>query len=196
MTDCFQYYEKAHNVTYNTLKALNEEGIGYLIVTKSDLVADDKYIAVLDKELAHIQVSVTTTDDNLSKQYEKAPLPSQRIRAIEKLQELGYDVQLRLSPMIPQYLDMNVINAVKCDKILVEFLRVNTWIRKWFNIDFSDYTLYEGGYNHLPLEKKIEYLSMLEGWKEMSVCEDVQEHFEYFKNNFNNNKQDCCNLTK
>lgn len=194
MTDCFQYYEKAYSVTYNTIKALNEQGIGYLIVTKSDLVADKKYMDIMDKNLAHIQVSITTTDDDLSKTYEKAPLPSQRISAVERLAEQGFDVQVRLSPMIPEYLDMNIINNIKCDKILVEFLRVNSWIRKWFNIDFSDYTLFHKGYNHLPLEKKLEYLSLLKGWKEMSVCDDVPEHYDYFKNNFNHNIEDCCNL--
>lgn len=48
------------------------------IVTKSDMVADEEYIAVLDKGLAHIQITVTMLDDNLYKrlQYEKASLPT------------------------------------------------------------------------------------------------------------------------
>lgn len=29
-----------------------------------------------------------------------------------------------------------------------------------------------------------------------SVCEDVDEHYEYWKNNFNNNPDDCCNLRR
>ena len=50
MTDCFQPAERTHRVTYETIKLLNKYGIGYLIVTKSDLVADDLYIAAMDKE--------------------------------------------------------------------------------------------------------------------------------------------------
>lgn len=196
MTDCFQPHERLYRVTYDAIKALNEAGVAYLIVTKSDLVADDRYIAIMDKTLAHIQVSVTTTDDELSKTYEKAPLPSRRIAAIEKLQAKGFDVQLRLSPFIPQYIDFDILNNVKCDKILVEFLRVNAWIRKWFDIDYSDYTLHLGAYNHLPLEKKIEFLSYLNGWKEMSICEDVPEHYHYWERNFNHNPKDCCNLRR
>jgi DNA repair photolyase len=194
MTDGFQPIEKQHRVTYEAIKALNENNIPYLIVTKGAMVADDEYIEVLDKNLAHIQVTVTTTDDELSKTYEKASLPSERIKAIEKLQENGFDVQLRLSPFIPQFIDFDILNNVKCDKILIEFLRVNTWIRKWFDIDYSEYTVKQSGYNHIPLEKKLEYIKNITGFKEMSVCEDEDSAYEYFKYNFNHNPDDCCNL--
>lgn len=196
MTDCFQPIETKYKNTYHTIEALNESRVPYLIVTKSALVADDEYINLMDKDLAHIQISVTTTDDDFCKTYEKASVPSERIKAIEKLQTNGFDVALRLSPFIPQFIDFNIINNVKCDKILVEFLRVNHWIKQWFDIDYSDYTLKSGGYQHLPLEKKVEYLKNITGFKELSVCEDVTEHYEYWKNNVNYNKDDCCNLRK
>lgn len=194
MSDMFAPIEKQYHVTYETIKALNERHISYLIVTKGAMVADDEYIDVLDKDLAHIQVTVTTTDDNLSATYEKASAPSKRIAAIEKLQENGFDVQLRLSPFIPQYIDFDILNNVKCDKILIEFLRVNTWIKRWFDIDHSEYTVRQSGYNHLPLEKKLEYIKNITGFKEMTVCEDESEAYEYWKKNFNYNPNDCCNL--
>lgn len=195
MTDCFQPVERIHRVTYETLKILKEYRIEYLIITKSDLIATDEYIEVLDKDLAHIQITVTTTDDKLSLTYENATVPSKRIEAIEKLQNLGFDVQLRLSPYIPNYVDIDTINNVKCDKILVEFLRVNNWIKKWFDIDFSDYTLKSHGYQHLPLEKKQEYLNLIK-FKQISVCEDVPDHHKYWGNNINFNPNDCCNLKR
>lgn len=194
MTDCFQPIEKEVRNTYKTIEALNKQRKHYLIVTKSHIVADAEYLEILDKELAHIQISITTTDDELSKTYEKASLPSQRIQAVEKLQSLGFDVQVRLSPYIPEYIDIDIINNIKCDKILVEFLRVNTWIKKWFDIDYTPYTLKEGGYRHLPLETKKEYINKIKNYKEISVCEDVNEHYEYWKEHLNNNKEDCCNL--
>ena len=194
MTDCFQPLEKEIKNTYNAIKELNKRRIHYLIVTKSSLIADDEYIKIMDKELAHIQISITCTDDKLSKTYEKASLPSERIKAVEKLQALGFDVSVRLSPYIPEYINIDVINNIKCDKILVEFLRVNTWIKKWFDIDYSDYTLKEGGYNHLPLDKKKEYISKIKNYKEITVCEDVDDHYNYWKENLNANKNDCCNL--
>lgn len=196
MTDCFQPAELKYRVTYETIKALNENRVPYLIVTKSPLVATDEYMDILDKELAHIQITVTTTDDELSRTYEKAPLPSERIKAIEKLQENGFDVTLRLSPFIPEYIDYDRLNAVRCEKILIEFLRVNSWIQKWFDIDYSDWTVKQSGYRHLPLEKKKELLKNITGFDQITVCEDESEAYEYWKANVNHNPDDCCNLRR
>lgn len=145
MTDCFQPIEKIHRITYKTIRLLNRRRIPHLIVTKSAMIADDEYISILDKDLAHIQVTVTTLDDSLAMTYEKASPPSERVKAILKLQEAGYDVQLRLSPYIPQYMDTEQLNNLGIDKICIEFLRVNSWIRKWFDIDYSEYTIKQGG---------------------------------------------------
>ena len=70
MTDCFQPVERIHRITYYTLKAFKKVRKPYLIITKSDMIADDEYIEVLDKELAHIQITLTTTDDELALKYE------------------------------------------------------------------------------------------------------------------------------
>lgn len=61
--------------------------------------------------------------------YEKASLPSDRIKAIKKLQEKGYDVAIRLSPIIPEYIDFEELNKLGINKAIVEFLRVNHWIK-------------------------------------------------------------------
>lgn len=196
MTDCFQPLEKTQRNTYKAIEELNKQRKHYLIITKSAMIADDEYINLMDKELCHIQISVTTTNDKLSKTYEKASYPSNRIKAIEKLHAHGFDVQLRLSPFIPQYIDFDILNTIKCDKILIEFLRVNTWVQRWFDIDYSEYTLKEGGYKHLPLDIKKEYLKKVTGFKEYSICEDVNEHYDYWKDNYNCNKNDCCNLSQ
>lgn len=150
----------------------------------------------MDKTLSHIQITVTCTDDDLYKQlsYEKADIPSKRIHAIETLYHNGFDVQLRLSPYIPEFVNLDVLNSVQCDKLLVEFLRVNSWIKKWFNIDFSDYTVSQSGYKHMPLNKKIELISKITGFKYITVCEDEDVAYDYWKNNFNPNPNDCCNL--
>jgi DNA repair photolyase len=179
MTDCFQPIEGSLGVTLVAINALNEKRIPYLIVTKSDLVSKEPYISTMDKELAHIQITVTCTDDDLYRRlaYEKAPVPSRRIAAIEKLQAEGFDVQLRLSPFIPEFIDFDVLNGVSCDKILVEFLRVNSWIKKWFDIDYSEYSVMSGGYNHLPLQRKLDYMNNITGFQQVSVCEDETEAY-------------------
>ena len=130
--------------------------------------------------------------------YEKAPLPSKRIKAVEKLYENGFDVQIRLSPYIPNFVNLDILANIKCDKLLVEFLRVNSWIEKWFGkyIDLNEYIVKQSGYKHLPLEKKKELISKIYGFKEISVCEDESEAYEYWKNKFNPQIDDCCNLCK
>lgn len=196
MTDCFQPIEKTYRATYGTILALNEHRIPYLIVTKSAMVADPEYLKILDPNLAHVQVTVTTFDDALSQTYEKASPPSERVQAIERLHLAGVDVQLRLSPFIPQFVDFDKLNDVRCDKILVEFLRVNSWIRKWFDIDYGEYTVKQSGYCHLPLDRKVEYLSRITGFKEITVCEDESEAYEYWRTYVNHNPNDCCNLRR
>lgn len=198
MTDCFMPQEAKHGVTYETLKLLNEHRMPYLIVTKGSLIGTQHYIDVLDKELAHIQISVTCNDDDLYRRlrFENASLPSERISCAEKLSALGYDVQIRLSPFIPEFIDFGKLSEIKCDKLLVEFLRVNSWVKKWFDIDISEYTVKQGGYYHLPLEAKKRYLSMIKGFNRITVCDDEDEAYDYFKNNFNPNPEDCCDLRK
>lgn len=186
MTDCFQPIEKTYGLTAAAIRMLNKRGVHYLIVTKSDLVCD--YTHILDKDLAHIQISITWAP------CEKAVSTERRIRAVEKLHAEGYDVAVRLSPYIPQFVDFDRLNSIKCDKILVEFLRVNHWIRRWLPLDYSEYSVKQSSYMHLPLDKKIQYLSKITGFDQVSVCEDVDEHYDYWRECVNHNKDDCCNL--
>ena len=186
MTDCFQPMEEQERVTAGTIELLNKYGIGYLIVTKSDLICE--YMHILDKQLAHIQISTTWIP------CEKAVSTERRIKAIETLNAEGFDVAVRLSPYVPQFVDFDRLNSIQCDKIIVEFLRVNHWIKKWLPLDYSDYTVKHAGYEHLPLEKKIAYLAKITGFSEVSVCEDEDEAYAYFREAVNHNKADCCNL--
>ena len=59
MTDCFQPIELTERVTYKTILWLNRYKIHYLIVTKSDIVANDEYLEIYDKTYAHFQISIT-----------------------------------------------------------------------------------------------------------------------------------------
>lgn len=197
MTDCFQPIELKYRTTYQTIKLLNKYKIEYLIVTKSHLVANDEYMKIYDKDLAHFQITTTCLDDELYKKldYEKASVPSKRIEAIKKLQDNGYDVAIRLSPLIEEYIDFNKLNNLGIDKAIVEFLRVNHWIKKWFNIDYSKFTLKENGYEHLQLDEKKRIIDKIK-IPIISVCEDVDSHYNYWKENFNPNKDDCCNLRR
>lgn len=194
MTDCFQPLETTQRVAYETIKLCNRYGLHYLIVTKSHIIAEPEYLEILDRKLAHIQITVTSTDDELCRTYENASPPSLRIQAIETLQKCGFDVSVRLSPFIPQFVDIDKINAIRCDKILIEFLKVNSSIKKCFDIDYSEYTLKYGGYEHLPFRRKKELVDMITGFEQVSVGEYVWAHHEYFREYVNYNPRDCCNL--
>ena len=61
-------------------------------------------------------------------------------------------------------------------------------------MDYSEYTVKQSGYQHLPLEKKLEYLKRVTGFKQLSVCEDGTEAYQYFREKVNFNPDDCCNL--
>ena len=188
MTDCFQPLEEQMGVTLETIRLLNMYNIGYLIVTKSDLICS--YMNILRKDLAHIQISVTWIP------CEKAVSVERRIKAVEKLHDAGFDVAVRLSPYLPQFVDFERLNSIRCNKIIVEFLRVNHWIKKWLPMDYGEWTVNHAGYQHLPLEKKIAALARITGFDEVSVCEDVDEHYAYWRECVNHNKDDCCNLRR
>ena len=196
MTDCFQPAEREYHRTLDAIRMCNWRGIHYLIVTKSPLVAE--YADVLSRELAHIQISITSTSAEKSLEIEPgAPVPAERIAAVEQLAAKGFDVSVRLSPFIPEFVDLSVINAIKCDKILVEFLRVNGFISKWLRgagISLSRYSYQSEGYKHLPLADKVALLEGITGFKQHSVCEDVPEHWAYWQTHYNTNPDDCCNL--
>ena len=114
---------------------------------------------------------------------------------VPQMEEEGFDVTLRLSPLIEEYLDFDYLNRLPVDKVLVEFLRVNGWIKKWFpDLDYQKYVLRQSGYWHLPLEEKIRILEKIH--LPLTVCEDVTEHYEYWKQHINPNPLDCCNLRK
>ena len=196
MTDCFQPLELKKRATYQTIRMLNARRVGYLIVTKSHFVADDEYMEIYDPELAHFQITITTLDDELSATYEKASVPSKRVEALLKLQKAGFDVAVRLSPIIEEYMDFDKLNSLGIQKAVVEFLRVNGWIKKWFTgIDYSRFKLKQGGYRFLRLDDKKRIISKLK-IPEVSVCEDYMPHWKYWEVNVNPNRDDCCNLSK
>ena len=98
----------------------------------------------------------------------------------------------------PQFLDLGIVEQTTVDKIVVEFLRINPFIRKAMPyLDFSDWTEAIGGYHHLPLEKKISLIRpLLESGKRVTVCEDVPSHYEYWREHVNPNRDDCCDLER
>lgn len=67
------------------------------------------------------------------------------------------------------------------------------WEQQLRQFDYSNFTLKSGNYEHLPLEQKIKLIKQVK-IPTISVCEDVPTHYNYWKNNFNPKRNDCCNL--
>ena len=195
MTDCFQPIEQETMNTYRTIQLLNKKKIHYLIVTKSSLISTPKYLNILDKKLAHIQISIPTDNNAVLQDTDNAPPYNERVESLETLQSYGYDVALRLSPFLYETCNYKTLNRINVDKCLVEFLRLTPQIYEMMKdyVTFEDYKIKENGYRHLSLDKKKAVLDNL-SFKEITVCDDVQSHYDYFKKNFNHNPEDCCNL--
>lgn len=195
MTDCFQPIERIKRNTYKTIYYLNKKKIHYLIVTKSDLIIRPEYLELMDNNLAHIQVSIPTTDNEVLKQTDNAKTFEVRKNVVETLYDEKFDVSVRLAPFLYNTCDYDKINSIQSDKCLVEFLRINNNTKKELKqiVNLKEYPITEGGCKHLTLEKKLQILSNLK-FKRLSVCDDVKEHYEYFLKNVCYNPNDCCDL--
>lgn len=104
-TDPYQPAERKFEVTRRILSAFTRErGRTLSITTKSDLVARDIDLLELisKRNVLHVFVTVTTTDEHLARQLEPfAPRPSLRVESIRKLACKGIRVVVLCSPVMP-----------------------------------------------------------------------------------------------
>ncbi len=99
-SDPYPPCEKTLRLTRRVLKVLLPLGLRIQITTKSDLFLLD--IDLLEKYNAAVSVTITTLDDSLARRIEPyAPLPSARIRALEKLAGHEVPFSVRIDPIIP-----------------------------------------------------------------------------------------------
>ena len=77
---------------------------------------------------------------------------------------------------------------------MLVFLKVNPYVMRCFDIDYYEYTEKYGGHYNLPLERKIELANRFLDFPEHNVGEFVYQHYLWFRDNYNTNKYDCCNL--
>lgn len=208
MSDPLQPIDEERQLTAMTVEECVRLGLHHVITTKYARVASDEMMQYYDKRLSHFQITLTTTDEGLGKEIEPgASLVSERIAAIERLQAEGYDVSIRLSPLIVDFVDngmLNIasLNAIRCNKIQIEFLRINGRIKHTFAgyTDMSRYTFKDGAYWHLPLSEKQRYAEILlkdkPQQRQVSFAERVLAHDPYWRYTCNHNPKDCCNLRR
>jgi DNA repair photolyase len=106
MSDSFMWMDRKYKVTLEFLKLLKHYNYPHIIFTRSDLVAHDDYLRVLDPNLASVQMSISSTNDKLNKLIEPgAPSAERRLKALQKLNQNGFWTTVRINPLFPIYPD-------------------------------------------------------------------------------------------
>lgn len=105
VTDPYQGPERKWRITRGTLEALVEDQYPGLVrvLTKSPLVLRDIDL-LLKLPQVEIGMTVTTTDDNISRWLEvKAPLASKRLQALTELHLAGLSTFAFVGPLLPHF---------------------------------------------------------------------------------------------
>lgn len=106
MSDSFMWIDKKYKVTQELLKILRFYKYPYIIFTRSDLVAEEEYLSLLDRNLASVQMSISSLNESLTAKIEPgAPAPLKRLIALGKLAKEGFWTTVRINPLFPIYPD-------------------------------------------------------------------------------------------
>lgn len=107
-TDPYQPIERNYRLTRRCLEVLLRYRHPLTLVTKGALVLRDLdlLVALAERRLVRVMISLTTLDDDLKRRLEpRAASPAARLRVIRALRERGVPVGVLCSPMIPQIND-------------------------------------------------------------------------------------------
>ncbi len=223
MTDPMQDLEAETETTYKLLQILKKYEYPYLLLTKNARIGEEKYIEVLDKDLAYVQITVTTLNEKYAKKVEQnASSPEDRLKAIKALSDNGIYVAGRLSPLFPMYADGHFTKGVESKSldffswdlpteickhgaktVIGEFLRYTPFIHNWLNHDFGDdmkwvlneNSISRGGAKHFSTEEKKYYFEEVK-----RICDSFGVDFTVCDDgDFEAfkylwaNQDDCCN---
>lgn len=99
-SDPYPNLESKTRLTQNCLEILSKHDCRIQMITKSNIVTRD--IDLLKRVPSMVALSITTNSEESSRITEpNAPPPSERIRAAEKLTNMGIPVAVRIDPIIP-----------------------------------------------------------------------------------------------
>ncbi len=106
MSDSFMWMDQKYKITQELLKILKFYRYPYVIFTRSDLVATEEYMNLLDNKLCAVQFSLSSVNEAMIRKMEPgAPSAKRRLAALQKLGEAGYWTTVRINPMFPIYPD-------------------------------------------------------------------------------------------
>ncbi len=107
-TDPYQPIERDHKITRHLLKVMLEFNHPVNIVTKSSMIERDIDILkqLAQKQLVHVQLSITTLDKTLARKLEpRASSPQRRLQTINTLNDNDIPVSVLIAPVIPVLTD-------------------------------------------------------------------------------------------
>ncbi|MEM2250236.1 MAG: radical SAM protein [Candidatus Bathyarchaeia archaeon] len=110
-SDPYPTVEAEMGLTRRCLEILTRQNCRIQIITKSNIVFRD--IDLLKRVPSMVAVTITTDDEETAKILEpNAPLPSERLKTVERLVARGIGVAVRIDPIIP-YINENPETLVK-----------------------------------------------------------------------------------
>jgi len=106
MSDSFMWMDLKFKVTQEMLRILKFYRYPYVVMTRSDLVADEKYMSLMDPTLGAIQISLASINEELTKAIEPGtPSAQRRLIALETLVSNGFSTSVRVNPIFPTHPD-------------------------------------------------------------------------------------------
>jgi DNA repair photolyase len=106
MSDSFMWLDTKYGVTQELLKIFNYYKYPYIIFTRSDLVAHDDYLPLIDPKLGVVQMSIVGNNHRIIRFIEPgAPSYRRRLTALKKLYEAGIWTTVRVNPLFPRHPD-------------------------------------------------------------------------------------------
>jgi DNA repair photolyase len=106
MSDSFMWMDQKIKITQELLKILDYYQYPYVVFTRSDLIATDEYMKLINPKLGSVQFSMASTNDKMNRLIEPgAPSAKRRLVALEKLNGAGIWTTVRINPLFPIYPD-------------------------------------------------------------------------------------------
>jgi DNA repair photolyase len=110
-SDPYPNLEAKTGLMRKCLEILSQQDCKIQLITKSNLVVRD--IDLLKKMPSMVSLTITTDSDSIAKLIEPhAPLPSERLKAVETLINKGVPTAVRVDPIIP-FVNDNMENLIK-----------------------------------------------------------------------------------
>ncbi len=100
--DPLQPLEDKYEHTLYTIRLLTENGFPIIVVTKNpSKLLESKYLEAMDSKRTLIETTIISLD---LKSFEpNAPSPMERMEAAKRLVEVGFNVAIRVDPIIPRF---------------------------------------------------------------------------------------------